>query len=143
MDLKKIVKDTTRTIVSYLTYQAVRVVVAQLYETNPSLGIWLNQFSTTEKIQDGEAYITALFEQQQDLAFRILTVREHLAQEVCDWLPEMVRTGIQQANMEHRRRHLERMTQFSFSEVSSQDESRSDDATSEAPPESDDGSSSN
>jgi hypothetical protein len=139
MDLKKIVKDTTRTIVSYLTYQAVRVVVAQLYETNPALGIWLNQFSTTEKIQDGEAYITALFDQQQDLAFRILTVREHLAQEVCDWLPEMVRSGIQQANMEHRRRHLERMTQFSFSEGSPQDNLRSDDATSETPPETNDG----
>ncbi len=127
MDLKKIAKDTSRTIVSYLTYQAVRVVVAQLYETNPSLGIWLNQFSTADKIQDGEAYITRLFAEQPDLGFRILTVREHLAQEVCDWLPEMVRAGIQQANMEHRRHHLERMTQFSFSEANPSGEPRSDD----------------
>lgn len=139
MDLKKIAKDTSRTIVSYLTYQAVRVVVAQLYETNPALGIWLNRFSTTDKIQDGEAYILALFDQQADLAFRILTVREHLAQETCDWLPELVRSGIQQANMEHRRRHLERMTQFSFSEGNAQDEGQSGNSPSELSPDTEDG----
>jgi len=41
-----------------------------------------------------------------------MTVREHLATEVTDFLPEMTRTGVAQANMEHRRQHLERITQL-------------------------------
>ena len=114
MDLKHIAKETTKTVISYLTYQAVRTVLAQLRETNPPLSIWLSEFSSTGKIQDGEAYIRELFQEQPQLGFRILTVREHLANEVCGWLPEMVQMGIQQANMEHRRQQLEHMTQFSF-----------------------------
>jgi hypothetical protein len=35
MDIKQIAKDTTKTLVSYLTYQALRTVLAQLDETDP------------------------------------------------------------------------------------------------------------
>ncbi len=118
MDLKQIAKDTAKTLSSYLTYQAVRTVHAQLSETNPPLALWLHRFSSTEKIQDGEAYIQNLFREKPDLALRIMIVREHLAQEVPDLLPEMVRDGIQQANMEHRRQHLERITQLDISDSS-------------------------
>ena len=118
MDLKQIAKDTAKTLSSYLTYQAVRTVLAQLSETNPPLALWLHRFSSTEKIQDGEAYIQNLFREKPDLALRIMTVREHLAQEVADMLPEMVRDGIQQANVEHRRQHLERITQLDISDSS-------------------------
>ena len=112
MDLKQVAKDTAKTLISYLTYQAVRTVLAQISETNPPLALWLHRFSSTDKIQDGEAYIQKLFQEKPDLALRIMTVREHLAAEVADFLPEMLRTGIQQANMEHRRQHLERITQL-------------------------------
>jgi hypothetical protein len=112
MDLKQIAKDTAKTMSSYLTYQAVRTVLAQLSETNPPLALWLHRFSSTDKIQDGEAYIENLFREKPDLALRIMTVRDYLAQEVADFLPEMIRSGIQQANMEHRRQHLERITQL-------------------------------
>ncbi|NJO39786.1 MAG: chaperonin family protein RbcX [Cyanobacteria bacterium CRU_2_1] len=112
MDLKQIANDTSKVLISYLTYQAVRTVIAQLNETDPPRAFWLQGFSTKERIQDGEAYVQALFQERQDLAFRILTVREHLSNEICDFLPEMVRSGIQQANMQHRRQQLERMTQF-------------------------------
>jgi hypothetical protein len=118
MDLKQIAKDTAKTLQSYLTYQAVRTVLAQLSETNPPLALWLHRFSATDKIQDGEVYIQNLFQEKADLALRIMTVREHLAQEVADFLPEMVRNGIQQANMEHRRQHLERSTQLDISNPS-------------------------
>ena len=118
MDLKQIAKDTAKTLSSYLTYQAMRTVLAQLSETNPPLALWLHRFSSTEKIQDGEAYIQNLFREKPDLALRIMTVREHLAQEVADMLPEMVRDGIQQANVEHRRQHLERITQLDISDSS-------------------------
>ena len=112
MDLKQIAKDTAKTLISYLTYQALRTVLAQLSETDPPTALWLHRFSSKEKIQDGEAYLKALFQERQELAFRILTVREHIGEEIVDFLPEMVRTGIQQANMEHRREQLERMTQI-------------------------------
>ncbi|BAZ47437.1 chaperonin-like RbcX [Nostoc sp. NIES-4103] len=121
MNLKQIAKDTAKTLQSYLTYQALRTVLAQLGETNPPLALWLQNFSSG-KVQDGEAYIKALFKEKPDLALRIMTVREHIAEEVSDFLPEMVRSGIQQANMEQRRQHLERSTQLNFSNPSPETE---------------------
>ncbi|HIK03342.1 MAG TPA: chaperonin family protein RbcX [Trichormus sp. M33_DOE_039] len=111
MDLKQIAKDTAKTLQSYLTYQALRTVLAQLSETNPPLAHWLQNFSAG-KIQDGEAYIEQLFREQPDLALRIMTVREHIAEEITEFLPEMVLTGIQKANIEKRRQHLERITRI-------------------------------
>ena len=126
MDIKQVAKDTSRVLASYLTYQAVRVVVGQLRETNPGLAIWLSGFSSTGKIQDGEAYLQELLQTNQELAFRIMTVREHLAEEVTEFLPEMVRSGIQQANMGHRRQFLERITQLNLSDISSHPEREAD-----------------
>ncbi|MBD2495762.1 RuBisCO chaperone RbcX [Nostoc sp. FACHB-280] len=124
MNLKQIAKDTARTLQSYLTYQALRTVLAQLGETNPPLAIWLHNFSAG-KVQDGEAYIKQLFQEKPDLALRIMTVREHIAEEVVEFLPEMVLTGIQQANTEQRRQHLERITQLSLSNPSPESEQQS------------------
>jgi hypothetical protein len=45
-----------------------------------------------------------------------MTVRQHLADEIAEFLPEMLLSGIQQANMNHRRLHLERITQISSAE---------------------------
>jgi RbcX protein len=117
MDIKQIAKDTTKTLVSYLTYQALKTVLAQLDETDPKRAYWLHQFSSREKIQDGEAYLKALFQEKQDLAFRILTVREHLANEIAEYLPEMLRSHMQQANMAQRRQQLERMTQMNLNPI--------------------------
>ncbi|MBA3922322.1 MAG: chaperonin family protein RbcX [Nostocaceae cyanobacterium] len=122
MDLKRIAKDTARTMQSYLTYQAVRTVLAQITETNPPLALWLHGFSSNDKIQDGEAYIEDLFLAKPELALRIMIVREHIAEEVAEFLPEMVRTGIKQANMQQRRQHLERITQLSTSDLSTNPE---------------------
>jgi RbcX protein len=112
MDLKQIAKDTTKTLISYMTYQAMRVVLAQIDETEPKRAYWLHQFSARQSIQDGEAYLQALFKEEQRLAFRILTVREEIAEQVADYLPEMLRTGIQEANIKQRTQQLERMTQL-------------------------------
>jgi hypothetical protein len=111
MDLKQIAKDTTKTLISYLTYQALRVVLAQLDETEPKRAYWLRQFSYRVSIQDGEAFLQTLFQEEQRLAFRLLTVREHIAEQIADFLPEMLRTGIQQVNLQQRTQQLERMTQ--------------------------------
>jgi hypothetical protein len=115
MDLKQVAKDTTKVLSSYLTYQSVRIVIEQLSETNPPLAIWLSNFSSTGKIQNGEAYIQELIEADQPLAFRVMTVREHLAQEVTEILPEMTIAAISQANMQHRVQYLEKVTQFNLS----------------------------
>jgi hypothetical protein len=98
----------------------------QLRETDPPQSLWLHGFSSNISVQDGEAYLRALLEEKQELAFRIMTVRQHLAEEVADFLPEMVRTGIQQSNMEHRRQQLERITQLTISEPPSRPEQSTD-----------------
>lgn len=111
MDLKQIAKDTTNTLISYMTYQALRVVIAQLDETDPKRAYWLRQFTHQVSIQNSEPYLEALFREDQRLAFRLLTVREHIVEEMADYLPEMLRTGMQQANLQQRTQQLERMTQ--------------------------------
>ena len=126
MDIKQVAKDTSKVLSSYLTYQAVRIILAQLSETNPPEAIWLSHFSKTGTIQDGEAFVQELLREKQDLALRVMTVRQHLAEEVLEFLPEMVRTGIQQANMEHRRHHLERITQLTVSDSSTYPEAERD-----------------
>jgi hypothetical protein len=129
MDLKRVAKNTAKTLISYLTYQALRIVLEQLGETDPPQALWLHAFSSRNSIQDGEAYIQALLGERQEIAFRIMTVRQHLAEEVVDFLPEMTRTGIQQSNMEYRRQHLERITQLSVSEPPANPEQQTDSET--------------
>jgi hypothetical protein len=129
MDLKRVAKNTANTLISYLTYQALRIVLDQLGETDPPQALWLHAFSSRHSIQDGEAYIQALLGERQEIAFRIMTVRQHLAEEVVDFLPEMTRTGIQQSNMEYRRQHLERITQLSVSEPPANPEQQTDSET--------------
>ena len=126
MDIKKVAKDTAKVLTSYLTYQAVRTITNQLRETNPPLGIWLSSFSSTGKIQDGEAYLQELLQENKELAFRVMTVREHLAEQVADYLPEMVRSSIQKANMEHRRGYLEKITQLEMADPSLDPEEQTD-----------------
>jgi len=111
MDLKQIAKDTTKTLISYVTYQAYRVIVAQLDETEPKRAYWLRQFAARVSVQNGEVFIETLFREEPRLAFRMLTVRETITEEVAEYLPEMLRTGIQQANLQQRTQQLERMTQ--------------------------------
>ncbi|MBE9078390.1 chaperonin family protein RbcX [Romeria aff. gracilis LEGE 07310] len=117
MDLKQIAKDTANVLSSYLTFQAVRTVLNQLRETDLPRFYWFNDFSTRESLQNGEAYLERLMQAQPDLALRIMTVRQHLAEEITEFLPEMVQTGIQHANIEHRKRHLEKITQMSSEEL--------------------------
>jgi hypothetical protein len=107
---KQVAQDTAKLLQSYLTYQAVRTIINQLSETNPSLAIWLSQYSSGNKIQDGEAYLDGLMLEHKDLVLRILTVRQHLAEQVLDFLPSMVRNGIEESNLSHRRQLLERLT---------------------------------
>ncbi|MEM9273446.1 MAG: chaperonin family protein RbcX [Cyanobacteria bacterium P01_F01_bin.143] len=115
MNSKKIAQDTAKALQDYLTYQAVKVIIAQLTETNPGEAIWLRKYSSDGKLQDGEAYIEGLMSkiEGKKLVIRILTVRDDLAEQVLEYIPEMVSTSIKQANLVHRRHLLERLTQSS------------------------------
>lgn len=126
MDIKQVAKDTAKMLASYFTYQAMRTVLTQLSETDPPQALWLHSFSSRNSIQDGEAYLLELLREKQELAFRIMTVRQHLAEEVADFLPEMVRASLQQSNIEYRRQHLERITQITISEPPTNSEQQSD-----------------
>lgn len=126
MDIKRITKQTAKVLASYLTYQAARTIMDQLRETNPSLAIWFNDFSAAVNIQDGDAYLEALVTTNPDLAFRVMTVRQHLAEEIAEYLPEMVLSHIQQTNMAHQRLHLERITQLTVPEPDPDPEAQTD-----------------
>jgi hypothetical protein len=126
MDLKQVAKDTAKVLSSYLTYQAVRIILAQLVETDPPRAYWLSNFSGKDRIQDGEAYLQALLKEKPDMAFRVMTVRQHLAEEVTSFLPEIVQASIQQANIEYRREHLERITQLNISDPIPRPEQQAD-----------------
>ncbi len=126
---KKIANDTAQVIQNYLTYQAVRVILDQLSETNPKQAIWLRQYTASHNIQKGEAFIEGLMGEDKELVLRILKVREYLASEVMEFMPQMVRHRMSQANVEHRRQLLERLTRSS-SVSSNSSESENDDSTS-------------
>ena len=115
MQPKDILRDTAKIVQNYLTYQAVKLIIEQLSETNPGEAIWLRKYSSGGKLQDGENYIQELMSEVQgkQLVMRILAVRDDLAEQVLEYIPEMVSTSIKQANLEHRRRLLERLTQSS------------------------------
>ncbi|BAQ63448.1 RuBisCO chaperone RbcX [Geminocystis sp. NIES-3709] len=119
MTYKQVVKDTAKVLQSYLTYQAVRIIINQLTETNPGQAIWLSEYSDRKKIQDSDNYINDLMKENKELVLRILTVRQDLAEQIVEFLPEMVKTNIEQSNMEHRRHLLERLTQTQSSSLMS------------------------
>jgi RbcX protein len=126
MDRKQVAKATTKVISSYLTYQAVQTVVAQLTETNPPLALWLRSFSGRSIVQDGEVYLLTLLAENQELAFRVMTVREHIVEEIMDDLPEMVFHDIKHKNSQHRKQQLEKLSQLSIIEPDSHLESLSE-----------------
>jgi RbcX protein len=119
MDLKQVAKSTAKVISSYLTYQAMQIVLAQLTESNPPLAVWLRNFSGQKILQDGELYLQALLGQNQELAFRLMAVREHLVEEIMDDLPEMMLHEIKHQNSQHRRQQLEKISQLSITEPNS------------------------
>ena len=116
MDIKRSTKSTANMLINFLTFEAVKTIAEQLEETDKLKALWFNQFSTKQRLQNGELYIKDLFGVNQEMAFRVMTVREHLANEILDFIPEMTRTGIQQSNMQLRRQHFEKIMSVQASE---------------------------
>ena len=112
MQPKDIAKDTATVVQNYLTYKAVQLVIAQLAETNPNESIWLRQYSSGGKLRDAEKYLEEIMSEPRgkELAMRIMLVRDNIAEQTLEFLPEMVTSGIKSDNLIHRRHLLERLT---------------------------------
>ncbi len=119
MEFKKIAQETAKTLRSYLTYQAICLISQQLSETNPGQAIWLGDFSKRHSIQDSDRYLEAMLLENKEIVLRILTVRENLAEQILEFLPEMVLSQIKQSNSDHRRSLLERLTQIDIASTDS------------------------
>lgn len=115
MQPKDIAKDTAKVVQNFLTYKAVQLVIAQLAETNPRESIWLRQYSSGGKLRDAEAYLQEIMVEPRgkELALRIMTVREGIAEQTLEYLPEMVSSAVKRDNLAHRRHLLERLTRTS------------------------------
>ena len=112
MQPKDIAKDTAQVVQNFLTYKAVQLVIAQLAETNPRESIWLRQYSSGGKLRDAEIYLRDIMSEPRgkELALRIMTVRDNIAEQTLEFLPEMVASGVKKDNLAHRRYLLERLT---------------------------------
>ena len=122
MQPKDIAKDTAKVIQNYLTYKAVMLVIDQLAETNPGEAIWLRKYSSGGKLRDAESYLEEIMSEPRgkELCLRIMTVRDSIAEQTLEFLPEMVASDIKKDNLIHRRSLLERLTQSQLDETSSQ-----------------------
>ena len=120
MQPKDITKDTAKVVQNYLTYKAVMLVIEQLAETNPGEAIWLRQYSSGGKLRDAESYLEEIMSEPRgkELALRIMTVRNSMAEQTLEFLPEMVASDIKKDNLIHRRSLLERLTQSPPDETS-------------------------
>ncbi|CAN0901755.1 Chaperonin-like RbcX protein 2, chloroplastic [Linum grandiflorum] len=71
-------EDVKTQIVNYFTYKAVRTVMNQLYEMNPTHYRWFYDFVATNKPGSGKHFIRKLAKERQDLAERVMVTRLHL-----------------------------------------------------------------
>ncbi|XP_052187290.1 chaperonin-like RbcX protein 2, chloroplastic isoform X2 [Diospyros lotus] len=71
-------EDVKTQLLNYFTYKAVRTVLNQLYEMNPTQYRWFYDFVVTNKPGDGRRFIRSLGKEKQDLAERVMITRLHL-----------------------------------------------------------------
>ncbi|XP_047308387.1 chaperonin-like RbcX protein 2, chloroplastic [Impatiens glandulifera] len=71
-------EDVKTQLLNYFTYKAVRTVLTQLYEMNPTQYRWFYDFVASNKPGDGKRFIRRLVKEKQDLAERVMVTRLHL-----------------------------------------------------------------
>ncbi|KAJ7964101.1 Chaperonin-like RbcX [Quillaja saponaria] len=71
-------EDVKTQILNYFTYKAVRTVLNQLYEMNPTQYRWFYDFVVTNKPGDGKRFIRTLGKEKHELAERVMVTRLHL-----------------------------------------------------------------
>ncbi|KAG7035863.1 Chaperonin-like RbcX protein 2, chloroplastic, partial [Cucurbita argyrosperma subsp. argyrosperma] len=70
--------DVKMQIQNYFTFKAVKTVLNQLYEMNPTQYRWFYDFVVNHKPGDGKRFIRTLVKEKQDLAERVMVTRLHL-----------------------------------------------------------------
>lgn len=70
--------DVKTHVVNLFTYKAVRTVLNQLYEMNPTQYRWFYDFVSENKPTDGKHFLRQLAKEKQDLAERVMVTRLHL-----------------------------------------------------------------
>lgn len=70
--------DVKTQILNYFTYKAVRTVLNQLYEMNPTQYRWFYDFVVSNKPGDGKRFIRTLGKEKHELAERVMVTRLHL-----------------------------------------------------------------
>ncbi|XP_062173161.1 chaperonin-like RbcX protein 2, chloroplastic [Alnus glutinosa] len=71
-------EDVKTQLLNYFTYKAVRTVLNQLYEMNPTQYRWFYDFVATNKPGDGKGFIRSLGKEKHELAERVMVTRLHL-----------------------------------------------------------------
>lgn len=71
-------EDVKTQILNYFTYKAVRTVLNQLYEMNPTQYRWFYDFLATNKPGDGTRFLRSLGKEKHELAERVMVTRLHL-----------------------------------------------------------------
>ncbi|CAL9018288.1 unnamed protein product [Prunus brigantina] len=71
-------EDVKAQLLNYFTYKAVRTVMSQLYEMNPTQYRWFYDFVATHKPGDGKRFIRTLGKERHELAERVMVTRLHL-----------------------------------------------------------------
>ncbi|EXB93307.1 hypothetical protein L484_015295 [Morus notabilis] len=71
-------EDVKRQILNYFTYKAVRTVLNQLYEMNPTQYRWFYDFVVSNRPGDGKRFIRILGKERHELAERVMVTRLHL-----------------------------------------------------------------
>ncbi|KAL5567128.1 hypothetical protein UlMin_030292 [Ulmus minor] len=71
-------EDVKMQILNYFTYKAVRTVMNQLYEMNPTQYRWFYDFVATNKPGDGKRFLRTLGKERHELAERVMVTRLHL-----------------------------------------------------------------
>ncbi|KAJ4972332.1 hypothetical protein NE237_005431 [Protea cynaroides] len=71
-------QDVKTQLLNYFTYKAVRTVLTQLYEMNPTQYRWFYDFVASNQPGDGKRFIRNLGKERHDLAERVMVTRLHL-----------------------------------------------------------------
>uniref|UniRef100_A0A0D6R2H0 Chaperonin-like RbcX protein n=1 Tax=Araucaria cunninghamii TaxID=56994 RepID=A0A0D6R2H0_ARACU len=71
-------QDVGKHLLNYFTFKAVRTVLTQLYEMNPTQYTWFYNFVATNKPNDGKQFLRHLVKERQELGERVMVTRLHL-----------------------------------------------------------------
>lgn len=67
--------DVGKHLIDYFTFKAVRTVLGQLYEMNPTQYRWLYNYVVDNKPSDGKRFIRNLVKERQELGERVMVTR--------------------------------------------------------------------